>query len=90
MINIESMDADELLLLLEDNQRHSIIPDEDLEAFMHFGLSIYGGTDQEYLIPHLISLYSELVARLPVETRTNLNCSITDRIDKKELSANAL
>lgn len=90
MINIESMDADELLLLLKDNQRHSIIPDEDLEAFMYFGLSIYGGTDQEYLIPHLISLYSELVARLPIESRTNLNRSITDKIDKKELSANAL
>jgi hypothetical protein len=90
VISVESMDADGLLQVLEEHQLHSQISDDELEGFVFFGLSLYGTTNQERLIPHLIALYEELIARSELADRMRLNRSVTEGIDDNELSVNAL
>jgi len=89
-MKLESMDADELFQVLEEHELHTQIPDEALESFVFFGLSLYGSSNQENLIPHLISLYRELSSRSEVEVRMRLNSSITKEVGENTLSVNAL
>lgn len=90
MFDFESLDLDDFIQILQDQERHSSVHDEDLEEFMYVGLNIYGILNQEDLIPHLIHFYGELVSRLEPNARMNLFSRITDKVVDKTLSVNAL
>ena len=90
MIHMQAKGAHELLGVREDHDFHFQIPDEGLEGFNYFGLSVYGATSRAHLITHLINLYGEFVGRFHFEDWMRLNRAITKRVDEGFLSINAL
>ena len=80
----------EIVQSMLDESHWRQLDEQPLADLLHHGISLYGQTNWELLAHIITPVYLHAMEHIPAETRRELQGAITQKMEAKEVSANAL